>query len=303
MAEQSKVQQWLGKRFRYQAPKKIKQNDVLVFIYQYGFLYVVLILITFIAGVNYANNLILGFCFLISAILCISFYLTFKQLHGLNIEIISPEIGRVNDVFSIKIILKQDAKIPRYLYFKCADQVQRLCLDELQHSLELHFIAQQRGLYPLPKIQLYSSYPLGLVRAWSYFYTQQEIWIAPQPKVLSRESHTDANLGMPDLDEFHELRNFKAGDSLQAVSWKHVARGQGMYVKQFQDQVDTQTLSIDYAQMPSNEHEEKLSLMMALVDQCEQQQIQYQMLLPKHKIETGCGEQQYLLAQQQLARA
>jgi hypothetical protein len=43
-------------------------------------------LITFIAGINYANNLILGFCFLISAILCISFYLTFKQLHGFKIE-------------------------------------------------------------------------------------------------------------------------------------------------------------------------------------------------------------------------
>ena len=303
MAVQSKVQQWLSKRFQYQAPKKIKQNDVLVFVYQYGFLYMVLILITFIAGVNYANNLILGFCFLISAILCMSFYLTFKQLHGLSIEIISPEIGRVNDVFSVKIILKQDAKIPRYLYFKCADQLQSLRLDGLQHSLELHFIAQQRGLYPLLPIQLYSSYPLGLVRAWTYFYTQQEIWIAPQPKALSRESQSDASLGRPDLDEFYELRSFKAGDSLQAISWKQVARGQGMYVKQFQDQADIQTLNIDYAQMPSNEHEEKLSLMMALVDQCEQQQIPYQILLPKIKLEAGCGEQQYLRTQQQLARA
>src|SRR5690606_40156381 len=66
--------------------KQFSQRDILVFIYRQGYLYLILILITFIAGVNYANNLILGFCFLISAILCISFYLTFKQLHGLQID-------------------------------------------------------------------------------------------------------------------------------------------------------------------------------------------------------------------------
>ncbi len=55
--------QWLHQRFRYTGIRTLKQNEVLVFIYQQGFLYLVLILITFIAGINYANNLILGFCF------------------------------------------------------------------------------------------------------------------------------------------------------------------------------------------------------------------------------------------------
>ncbi|OTG65899.1 DUF58 domain-containing protein [Acinetobacter silvestris] len=303
MAVQGKVQQWLNQRFQYQTPKQLKQNDVLVFIYQQGFLYVVLILITFIAGVNYANNLILGFCFLISAILCISFYLTFKQLHALNIEILSPEVGQVNEALSIKFILKQSTKTPKYIYIKYADQLQQVLLNERQQSIQLHFVVEQRGLYRLPRIQMYSTYPLGLVRAWTYFYIQKEIWIAPQPKILDREFHISASSGIPDLDEFRELRNFRAGDSLQAVSWKQVARGQGMYVKQFEDQVDTETLNIDYIQMPSNEHEEKLSLMMGLVDQCEQQQIPYCVRLPQIELAQGSGEQQYLQAQLLLARA
>ncbi len=88
-------QNWLVKRFTFQQEKQLKQNDVLVFVYQQGYLFLVLIFITFIAGVNYANNLILGFCFLISAVLCISFYLTFKQLHGLKIDVSSHELGQV----------------------------------------------------------------------------------------------------------------------------------------------------------------------------------------------------------------
>ena len=79
------IDRWMGKRFQIEDSKSLFQKDILIFIYKQGFLYLVLILITFIAGINYANNLILGFCFLISSILWMSFYLTFKQLYGLKI--------------------------------------------------------------------------------------------------------------------------------------------------------------------------------------------------------------------------
>ncbi|PKD85569.1 DUF58 domain-containing protein, partial [Acinetobacter radioresistens] len=57
---QKHIQGWLAKRFRIDGQRTLKQRDILVFMYQQGYLYLVLILITFIAGVNYANNLILG---------------------------------------------------------------------------------------------------------------------------------------------------------------------------------------------------------------------------------------------------
>ncbi len=82
--------------------------------YQQGFLYLVLILITFIAGINYANNLILGFCFLISAILCISFYLSFKQLHAITLDVVVDEVGKVNEAFKVRINLQQDRATPKF---------------------------------------------------------------------------------------------------------------------------------------------------------------------------------------------
>lgn len=59
----SGFQKWFAKRFRIDHFKSLKQRDILVFIYQQGWLYLTLIVITFIAGINYANNLILGFVF------------------------------------------------------------------------------------------------------------------------------------------------------------------------------------------------------------------------------------------------
>ena len=295
---------WLHLRFRYTGVRTLKQNQVMVFVYQQGFLYLVLILITFIAGINYANNLILGFCFLISAILCISFYLSFKQLHGVTIQVLVDEVGKVNEAFTVKVILQQQKASPKFLNFKISEidenkkpngdeQLQSILFSEKQQTVELKFIPIQRGKFQVPAIQIYSTYPLGLVRAWTYLYLTENYWIAPQAKALTLNVQNISNSGEPDYDEFKELRNFKLGDSLQSISWKQASRGQGLFVKQFEDSVNAQAVHIDYAKMPSADHEEKLSFMMELVDQCEHSQSQYCVILPYAQTENSVGKEHY----------
>ena len=100
-----------------------------------------------------------------------------------------------------------------------------------------------------------------------------------------------------DMDEFQELRDFKTGNSYHAVSWKQAARGQGLYIKVFESYPEQNKIEICYEHMPSSEHEEKLSLMMGLVDQCEQQQCPYRLVLPQDELATGSGEAQFQKAQ------
>lgn len=303
MSMRMKFRQWLSQRFQYHGVKTLRQNDVLVFIYKQGFLYLVLILITFIAGINYANNLILGFCFLMSAILCISFYVTFKQLHALSIEVIAPKIGRSGDALTLRLSFKQATLSPKYLQIRYANQVEPVLLQQLNQQVELIFQPTERGWFVVPEIQIFSTYPLGLVRAWTYCYFQGEIWIAPKAMDFLKENSQASSSGEPDLDEFRELRAFREGDSLQAVSWKQAARGQGLYIKQFEDQFDAKIVEIDYAQMPSTSHEERLSLMMGMVDRCEAENMLYSMKLPTQQLVVGHGETQFFNAQLMLAKA
>lgn len=299
---QQRFLKWLHQRFQYKGINVLKQKEVLVFLYQQGYLYLVLILITFIAGVNYANNLILAFCFLISAILCISFYITFKQLYALKIEVVFPEVGRVNEVFTLKLILHTPDQAIKFLNLKVDDQFQHVAVHS-QQQIEFNFQPQQRGQFKLPTIQIFSTYPLGLVRAWTYIYMSEPIWIAPEPYKSENELFSSRSSGMPDWDEFYELNQYRQGDSLSAVSWKQAARGQGLYIKRFEDHVEQETMQIDYHRMPADEHEVKLSLMMALVDECEQQQRVYQVTLPHVDIEQGVGFTHYQMVKIKLAQA
>jgi uncharacterized protein (DUF58 family) len=297
------VSQWIAKRFQVDSVKTLLQKDVLVFIYKQGFLYLVLILITFIAGINYGNNLILGFCFLLSAILCISFYLTFKQLHDLKIEIVMPEVGQVNQPSIIRLMLKQQDKTVRYLRIQSSQQEQMIYVNQVQQIIELPVLPQQRGLYEFGVIKVYSTYPLGLVRAWTYLYPKQKIWIAPKAHDWQKEHKNQPTSAHDSLDEFKELRAFRQGDSYQNVAWKQVARGQGFFIKMFEAQANHQHLEIDYQQIPALGHEEKLSFMMGLVEQCEQLGDDYALILPHARLESGQGYSQLIQAKLLLAQA
>ncbi|KXZ66753.1 hypothetical protein AVENLUH5627_02447 [Acinetobacter venetianus] len=297
------VSQWIAKRFQVDSVKTLLQKDVLVFIYKQGFLYLVLILITFIAGINYGNNLILGFCFLLSAILCISFYLTFKQLHDLKIEIVMPEVGQVNQPSIIKLMLKQHDKTVRYLRIQSSQQEQMIYVNQVQQTVELPVLPQQRGLHEFGVIKVYSTYPLGLVRAWTYLYPKQKIWIAPKAHDWQKEHKNQSTSAHDSLDEFKELRTFRQGDSYQNVAWKQVARGQGFFIKMFEAQANHQHLEIDYQQISALGHEEKLSFMMGLVEQCEQLGDDYALILPHARLESGQGYSQLIQAKLLLAQA
>jgi hypothetical protein len=62
-------------------------------------------------------------------------------------------------------------------------------------------------------------------------------------------------------------------------------------------------MEIHYANMPSTEHEEKLSLMMGLIEQCEQLQCSYAVFLPQAELAVGTGANQLLQAKKLLAQA
>ncbi|ENX42023.1 DUF58 domain-containing protein [Acinetobacter sp. NIPH 2100] len=297
------LSQWIAKRFQVDHSKILRQKDVLVFIYKQGFLYLILILITFIAGINYANNLILGFCFLISAILCISFYLTFKQLHGLYIDVVMPEVGQVDQALILKLLFKQPVSAARYLRIQWQNQEQLIYLDQTQHSFELPFVGEKRGLYEFGAVKIYSTYPLGLVRAWTYLYPKHKVWVAPKAYDWQKEHKNKPTSAQDSLDEFKELRGFQQGDSYQNVAWKQVARGQGFLIKMFEAQANHQHLEIDYQQIPAQSHEEKLSFMMGLIEQCEQLGDEYALILPHARLESGQGQAQLIKAKLLLAQA
>ena len=296
-------QRWAERRFVWQGDKLLRQKDVLVFVYRPGYIYLVLILVSFIAGVNYANNLILAFCFLISALLCISFYLAYRQLKGLEISLDYDDVGQVGESIELIVTLTQAQATARYLKLSIGHHQQYIHFHQQRQQVYFHFQPQQRGAFYYPDLSLSSVYPLGLVRAWTHLYLKRQLitWVAPQAGSLFNEQHEA--VAEQEMDEFYQLKHYHPGDPLTQVAWKQVARGQGMYIKQFMPQTQQQHMLIDYDAMPSHEHEEKLRLMMGLIERCEQQQQVYCLKIKTQELALGQGESQLQHAKRLLAEA
>jgi hypothetical protein len=90
----------------------------------------------------------------------------------------------------------------------------------------------RRGWLPMPRLTIETTWPLGLVRAWSYAGPNLNCLVYPTPAVKapplpwSSDSTRGSTKDGRGADDFSGLRNHQAADPPRHVAWKAVARQQ-----------------------------------------------------------------------------
>ncbi len=230
-------QRCLVQRFRLVNNKRLTHRDILIFVHREGYLYIILILITFIAGINYANNLILALCFLLISILVLSFYLAFKQLYGLKLQINAQELGQINQPLKLNY---QVSPLKNYVHlhlrFEFEQQYKKISILKITEIISFTVLPKARGRYQIERLYFYSVYPFALVKAWSLAYPNTEIWIAPEAIMVNLQHYgfRSSQLRTSGIEDFSHLREFQSGDGLNRVAWQQYAKGKGLLVKQFE---------------------------------------------------------------------
>jgi uncharacterized protein (DUF58 family) len=300
------IKRWMQRRLPRCREVTLSQRQIFVFLTKEGGLFAVLLAVTFLAGVNYANNLILGVFFLLSSILVIGIHHSYAQLSGLRVKVLYASDSEAGGQARFQIELNPTtAKCYCQLEFVW-QQYQRIAVLNDKQVLHFDLDTPKRGRFIPPRLMLQSVYPLGLIRAWTYIYFDQEVWVSPKPieserNVLNRiggegeEAH-----GLSGQEEFQELKNYVQGESLSRVSWSHLAKGQGLLSKQFIDFCAEQD-ALDYEQMPAIDHETKLSQMAYWVQMLSAQNIAFSMNLPTRQLPLGHSEKHTAQALRMLA--
>lgn len=284
----------LSRWFASRAPKSdsatLNLRNVYIFFSREGMLFAVLLLITFIAGINYGNNLVLGLCFYLISVWLISFHVTFAHISGLQVRLLDVTMAEAGAPVWVTLQLRNESRQPRrqllFGFEQSGKVTNKKSAKKIKHNVESQYSVlltrlqdeqiirlpiqtHNRGQLELPRLTIKTVYPLGIMRAWSYVYFARRAWVYPKPEafdwqtqysVASLEDLPTGGQYQQGQDDFERLDNYIEGESLARVSWGHVARGQGMFTKHFADPVgDEQTL--DYADMPAAQHEQKLAQM------------------------------------------
>ena len=282
----------LSRWFASRAPKSdsatLNLRNVYIFFSREGLLFALLLVITFIAGVNYGNNLVLGLCFYLVSVWLISFHVTFAHISGLQVHLLEVSMAESGAPAWVTLQIRNDSRQPRrQLRFGFESSNKKATKrhnkknkdsEEDQHSvlvtqlqgeqiIRLPVQTHTRGQLELPRLTIKTVYPLGIMRAWSYVYFARTAWVYPKPEAFDWQTHYSI-VSLEDLptggqfrqgqDDFDRLDDYREGESLARVSWGHVARGQGMLTKHFADPVGHEQ-TLDYMDMPAAHHEHKLS--------------------------------------------
>ena len=292
----------LSRWFAARAPKSdsatLNLRNVYIFFSREGMLFALLLIITFIAGINYGNNLVLGLCFYLVSVWLISFHVTFAHISGLKVQLIEVTMAEAGAPVWVTLQLISESRQPRrQLLFSfeqtedkansklnsktdkkaskkiknSADSQQSILVTRLQGEQVIRLPVQthSRGQLTLPRLIIKTVYPLGIMRAWSYVYFARSAWVYPKPEtfdwqaqyaIVSQEDLPTGGQYRQGQDDFERLDNYIEGESLARVSWGHVARGQGMFTKHFADPVGHEQ-TLDYGDMPAAHHEQKLAKM------------------------------------------
>ncbi|WP_261869075.1 hypothetical protein [Psychrobacter sp. JCM 18901] len=106
----------LSRWFAARAPKSdsatLNLRNVYIFFSREGMLFAVLLVITFIAGINYGNNLVLGLCFYLVSIWLISFHVTFAHISGLQVRLLEVTMTEAGLPVWITLQLNSDSRQP-----------------------------------------------------------------------------------------------------------------------------------------------------------------------------------------------
>ncbi len=304
---QQKVKAWQNNRLPAIQKIRLTQKQIFIFLTKEGGLLAVMMLAIFIAGVNYANNLVLGLCFFLGSMVVVTIYYTFNNLSGLMLEAVDASDSEAGGYTEYRIRLTPHGrKFPYQIQFFWNDQHQ--IVEHLNDSVLLSFQLQtpDRGRFLPPRLRVETVYPLGILRAWTYIRFNQMAWVSPKPiegilhgQSAEADEDNDAVVRISGSSEFEDLKTFVIGESLSRVSWPHVARGQGILTKHFSDARGLEQV-LDYKDM-DGAHELRLSKLAYWVKRLTEEQVAFELKVQGQSLPLGLGLSHQSMALRMLA--
>jgi uncharacterized protein (DUF58 family) len=155
---------------------------------------------------------------------------------------------------------------------------------------------QSRGRCALGRVTVSTDFPLGLWRGWAYLHFPLSGVVYPAPEVPppplpSGPDGFDIRRSARAADaELAGLRDYHAGDPLNRIAWKAVARGAGWYTKQFEGTGGGGALELNWAELPAAlDVEARLARITAWILAAEREARPFSLSLPGTDLPTGSG--------------
>lgn len=310
---------WIAKRIPAKRQLTLSHRSIFILPSAFGLAWIGLILLLYLFGTNYQNNLVIGLSLLLASLFQTCIIYSYKNLSGLTLSAMKHPQAYAGETASFSVQLS--SKAGAVSHSSPSANHQQICLRfAKQHHIRVQsvfdvslahvpFDGSKRGRLRPERITVESYFPLGLCRTWSYvdLDLEQIVFAKPKPADLKLRS-TQQDLQehqqgqqRAGIDEFNELRPFVQGESLKQVAWKQWAQGKGLLTKTF-SQPQGKPLWLLLSHTSGQDLEDRLSKLAWQVDELSRRAQVFGLVLDDvHTISQNTGEAHRIACQQALA--
>lgn len=296
-----RLHRWLDidrRRAPRDQPVRLQRHRIFILPTRYGVLFGALTFVMLIGSTNYGNSAGFLLTFLLVGAGLVSILHTYRNLLGLDFR-----AGRVEAVYCgaharYTILVRNDGTATRCALGVQAEDNPVKFLDiapDSETRFEIEAPTRQRGRRTLGLITVFSTWPLGLFRAWALVALDASCIVYPQPARTAptprRTGERDEGRAMPSpgSDDFHGYRDFQPGDPPRHIDWKAAARGQKLYTKLFVEEQGGEVW-LDWDDHDGLGIEDRLSRLCRAVLNADQRRLRYGLRLPGVRIAPGHGD-------------
>ena len=309
-----RMQGWAERRLpaltRYRRPEslpiELHRRRIYIVPSGFGIGFSVLLLVMMVGALNYANNAAMLLTCLLGAASAASMLLAFRSLDGLRLGHIHA--GHAVAGEPIELVLTFDSRRSRSAIRVDLGHSSTAFALDASGSAEVKLLlpTAHRGWQPLPRLRLWSSWPLGLFRAWSWLHPEQSVLVWPRAETAGPPPHAAADdarhMRLHQGDELAALRDYRAGDPQRHIAWKASARHVNLLVKDFEQPQSHPQWQLDWRQLPGLDHETRIARLARWLGEAQAQRRTYSLWLPGDEIASGSGPLHYARCMNALAQ-
>ena len=236
---------WLNKRIPSNNSVQLNINNTFILPTSFGWSCIGIAVCLFVLGTNFQNNVILLLCYFLIAVILLSVFHSYFYFIQHKIEFLPIQADFENRQLyqPIQINSTEDYQ-GGCLSFQIENKGIISLQQQAKKTIRVPLPSYTRGQYHSPRVSLSCIYGFGLFKCWSHlspdidFLVYPKIFKAPMNLVLESEESdlglsSDSQLAIS--DNLQGIREYQATDPIHHISWKHLAKGQGLLTKDFSE--------------------------------------------------------------------
>lgn len=218
-------------------PLELDRQRIYILPTRFGMGFALMLLLMMVGALNYANNAALLLTCLLAAACIGSMLGTFRNLDRLQLRRIRTGTAHAGESIPLRLEFAAEQRARMAIELRAGDQLLALAITHGSATITWPLPTAQRGWMRIPGVQIRSTWPLGLFRAWSWIRPRQSVLIYPCPEQHGPPPGHDANGSVDpahDGDDLAALRTWRSGDAMKLIAWKASARHHELLAREFE---------------------------------------------------------------------